>query len=364
MSLRTRLLPVLGAVALVAVLALAPAAPASADAGVCTGLGGSWDAPTTTCTLAPATYTLGSAPTFTGNVVVGPFGATFNGPGPLTVTGNLIIQGSTTINDIPVVVGGTTTIEGPSGGLTIAAAGTFDGSITTVLGSLDNAGTITGDVTHNAPGGHFASNSGTIHGTFASSVGAATNSGVVDGAASVSGGTLTNSSTGSITTVGVSGTGSLVNDGTISAGGVTFAGTGTFTGSGTTVPAYPQTVAFSSAAPSAPGLGSTYLTSITTSSVGTAATLVAGPVGVCSIAVDTVTFDGIGTCTITAARPANGNFAAATASQSVVVPAAGGGGGALPATGAVGGPELLVGAGLLVLGGGILLMRRLQAVRS
>lgn len=285
-----------------------------------------------------------------GNVVVldGTFNVTSTTTG--TITNSDIVNSSSSITGVITNLAGTFTSTGTINNAVIVNGGTFAiqsfalGAVTVNGGTLTNTGF------------------GNISGTTTVAAGATFTNSATAGAVS-NAGTFTNTAAGASGAVTNTGTGSLVNDGAIT-GGVTHSSTGTFTGSGTTTPAYPQTVAFSSAAPVAPAAGDTYAVTLTSSAVGTTPTLTAGPAGVCSVAGTTVTFLADGACTVTVDRAATGNFASASASQTIAVGAVPGGGAVLPATGGTTGPELLVGLGLVLVGGGILLMRRLQAVRS
>ena len=94
------------------------------------------------------------------------------------------------------------------------------------------------------------------------------------------------------------------------------------------VGAAPQSIVLS-AVPSSPVAGGTYAVSATSTSGATVALSIASASStVCSIASGTVTFNNIGTCTIDASVPANGNYAQASTSQSITVGAGGSVGGA------------------------------------
>ena len=289
--------------------------------------------------------------------------------GPVVVTDGTFTNGGTVSSSITNA--DTVINNGSVGGAVVSNGGTFTNGLGTLNAGLTvNGGSFVNNANILAPvtvnGGSFTNNANfaQVTGLLTIAAGATAANGPGTLAAVSNAGTFTNNAGGTSGAVTNTGSGSLVNDGTIT-GGVTHSSTGTFTGTGTTTPAYPQTVAFSSVAPSGPAVGSTYTVTLA-SSVGTTPALSVGPAGVCSLAGTTVTFLTDGTCTVTAARAANGNFAPASGSQTIAIgaAAAGGGAAALPATGLETGPTLLAGFGILVLGGLILLVRRAQAVRS
>lgn len=420
----------LAALAVAVGLAVIPALPASADVVECASLGGTWDDPTTTCTISTAQSVAGSD--LTGNLVIAAGGSlTKTGntgdsvSGTITIAGTLTVAagslgGNTTVvgsGTLAVQSGtnysGTVEVNGPTAQFTLGFAGA-GGPVVVTDGTFTNGGTVSSSITNadtvinnGSVGGAVVSNGGTFTnvlgtlnasltvnggsfvnnanilapvtvngGSFSNNANFAQVTGVLTiaaGATAANGpgslaavsnaGTFTNNTGGTTGAVTNTGSGSLVNDGTIT-GGVTHPSTGTFTGTGTTTPRYAQTVVFSSTAPTNPPVGSTYTVTLATS-VGTTPSLAAGPAGVCSIAGATVTFLGDGTCTVTAARAADGNFAIASGPQSIAIGATAGGGAAtLPATGFETGSTLLVGFGILALGGLVLLMRRAKAVRS
>ena len=356
MSAPRRSLPAaLAALALAAGLATVPALPAAADESQCFAIGGVWSDPT--CTLATTqTLALPAGALLIGDLVI-PAGVTITktGAGTLTINGSagvagslIISDGQITVSTLQVTGSGSLLIDGTggysSGGTVVDGAGAsvtlaggnglgsdvqvIAGTLTvaageTLSGNVTNAGTtvigggVTGTVTQTA--GTLTNTSGTINGAVTITGGTLTNDANIMSAVTLSGGTLANTGPNGrvYSSVAVSGTGVLVNDGTIDTG-VTFSGTGNFTGAGTTTPRFAQTSVFSSAAPTAAVIGGTYVPTVA-ASVGTTTTFGASPAGVCTIAGGTVTFTGIGSCTVTASRAQNGNFAAVAATQTFAV---------------------------------------------
>ncbi|MGD0197925.1 MAG: hypothetical protein ABSC56_08480 [Solirubrobacteraceae bacterium] len=99
---------------------------------------------------------------------------------------------------------------------------------------------------------------------------------------------------------------------------------GSFLPALTNVALAPQTVAFTSAAPSSPSIGSTYGVSASGGASGNGVTFTidsSSSSGACSISGSTVRFSAAGTCLIDAHQAGNADYAAGSAQQSVSVPA-------------------------------------------
>ena len=97
-------------------------------------------------------------------------------------------------------------------------------------------------------------------------------------------------------------------------------------GGGGPTPPTAQTVTFTSQPPAAPTVGGTYTISATAPGGPVSFSLDASSSG-CSLGGAVVTFTGFGTCTIDASTPANTDYLAATASQSIVISQLSGGAG-------------------------------------
>lgn len=382
MSARPRLLLAAAAALLALGAAVLPALPAAADPAVCAGMSGAWDAGTTTCTVSAAGVADTSAGlTLSGNLVIAPAGSVaVSGPFQLIVTGAVEVEGALTrlgggidarggltitgngqMTFTGFVVAGALTIDGPgavltgsgSAGSIIVLDGTFDLNSTTT-GPITNYDTVTASSSVTDPvrnvAGTFTS-TGTLNAAVVVDGGTFDNRSWVLAALTVNGGSATNSGFGNVTgttaiaagasvtntatlatvqnagiftnaagatsgAVTNTGSGSLVNDGTIN-GGVTHTSTGAFTGSGTTIPAYPQALSFATAAPTAAVVGGSSAPALSVTGPGNATTLSAS--GDCSFAGPMLTYDAIGSCTLTGTRVASGNFALATVTQTFAI---------------------------------------------
>jgi len=117
-------------------------------------------------------------------------------------------------------------------------------------------------------------------------------------------------------TLSYTGVGTCVVDATLKNGTTT---TPAVVAATVTVGVGPQQITFSTP-PSSPVVGDTYSVSATSTSNATVTLSIdSSSSSVCSINAETVTFNTIGTCQIDASAPASGNYAAATAHQSITV---------------------------------------------